>query len=988
MCLALMLLLSACSPAVHGQARWTTLFEQLETPSDEVAFLVESPTGPFWTRYMTLAQIVAYVEATDEVDVAITGLVQPGANVTITGSGVEGDPYVISAASAPPQTLGLSGNSLSISDGNSVSLSPYLDNTDNQTAAQVGFTPYSTLSATNVQAAIQELLDEGGGGGGGATSLTGLTDVTIGNSYSVAVGDLFVYGGDNVWENTRQNDILLADFGGNLPFSRITGYTGSDDQTASEVPFTPTGTISSTNVQAAIAEVASEAGGGVDANLVTFNPYENITATDVQAALQQVNDLNVTKLFSLRTEIGTSWTPTLDAIDSLTVFQRSFVSPPPAGTVHYINLPTGFPDGFSFLVWTDNSASYPVSFNGTGAGGGTAEIINNCQTTGTPTFLTATHMGSDMWHVSCGGGAGADAQTLSLAGTTLSISNGNSVDLVSLQDGTGTDDQTASEVPITDAGGYFTGTDVEAALQELGAGGGSGFDQSLNTTDSPTFAGITSTGFADLQGSVEIGGGLQVADNVNAQGEIRAQGIASGIRNDGYYRGPVLRPEPVDLNDPEDRGSLRHGQMAIALRSGLATDSMVVRVDTLIYGFALNLVASADTTDPTLLGFTSTQVGSDIALDVSTNERLRLGGMSVTSTATPVGTPSYYGDYPNDFIETGSSGSWVYTDTIYAAAPGDWTFNIDVIEDRAGNRTDLSGLTTEASVTVAGPGATVAEVLADASYVYAPGHLGLAMPNTRPILRVQRSTDDVLRNVCDGDSDGIELTDAVVASASVDCSTSSETLAQFLDNGAGSYHDAIVAVAYNQASATGSNAATGGGAWMVRGGAIPLDAGNSAWECGNGINLFKKSSAAFASATDRTGYSRGTTATESVAQTLFEIDGGTFGGQDFRMSRGTASLVTATLGNVTYDGPAASLGTSHVYGLLVGGGTGRIRVDGTQTSVASSPTMDTTADVSICSRSGGSLHWLGQQSIVAVWDADKAADAASIESALAGGLYE
>ena len=34
---------------------------------------------------------------------------------------------------------------------------------------------------------------------------------------------------------------------------------------------------------------------------------------------------------------------------------------------------------------------------------------------------------------------------------------------------TGTDDQTASEVGITDSGGYFTGTDAEAALQELGA---------------------------------------------------------------------------------------------------------------------------------------------------------------------------------------------------------------------------------------------------------------------------------------------------------------------------------------------------------------------------------------------------------------------------------------------------------------------------------------------------------------------------------------
>lgn len=35
-----------------------------------------------------------------------------------------------------------------------------------------------------------------------------------------------------------------------------------------------------------------------------------------------------------------------------------------------------------------------------------------------------------------------------------------------------TADQSAAEVPIADAGGYFTGTDVEAALQELGAGAG------------------------------------------------------------------------------------------------------------------------------------------------------------------------------------------------------------------------------------------------------------------------------------------------------------------------------------------------------------------------------------------------------------------------------------------------------------------------------------------------------------------------------------
>lgn len=56
--------------------------------------------------------------------------------------------------------------------------------------------------------------------------------------------------------------------------------------------------------------------------------------------------------------------------------------------------------------------------------------------------------------------------------------------------GSGIDDQTASEVPIVDSGGYFTGTDVESALQELGngtAGGSFGIAaEGTFTTDGST----------------------------------------------------------------------------------------------------------------------------------------------------------------------------------------------------------------------------------------------------------------------------------------------------------------------------------------------------------------------------------------------------------------------------------------------------------------------------------------------------------------------
>jgi hypothetical protein len=52
---------------------------------------------------------------------------------------------------------------------------------------------------------------------------------------------------------------------------------------------------------------------------------------------------------------------------------------------------------------------------------------------------------------------------------------------------------TADEVPITDAGGYFTGTDVEAALQELGAAGGGGGGGGAGPADAAAWMPLTST---------------------------------------------------------------------------------------------------------------------------------------------------------------------------------------------------------------------------------------------------------------------------------------------------------------------------------------------------------------------------------------------------------------------------------------------------------------------------------------------------------------
>jgi hypothetical protein len=63
---------------------------------------------------------------------------------------------------------------------------------------------------------------------------------------------------------------------------------GGGASIASAVAFTPTGTVSSTNVQAAIAEVAAEAAAIPSASAVAFTPTGTVSSTNVQAAIAEV----------------------------------------------------------------------------------------------------------------------------------------------------------------------------------------------------------------------------------------------------------------------------------------------------------------------------------------------------------------------------------------------------------------------------------------------------------------------------------------------------------------------------------------------------------------------------------------------------------------------------------------------------------------------------------------------------------------------------
>jgi hypothetical protein len=132
------------------------------------------------------------------------------------------------------------------------------------------------------------------------------------------------------------------------------------------------------------------------------------------------------------------------------------------------------------------------------------------------------------------GDSGTDDQTLSFVGTTLSIEDGNSVDLSSLQDGTGTDDQTIDVLSLA-------GTTLSLSLENDG--------QAAQTVDLSSLQDGTGT---DDQTAAEVSfspTGNILSSNVQSVGEeIQTQidaiqttsGVVNGATNLGTFTGSTI----------------------------------------------------------------------------------------------------------------------------------------------------------------------------------------------------------------------------------------------------------------------------------------------------------------------------------------------------------------------------------------------------------------------------------------------------------------
>ncbi len=441
-----------------------------------------------------------YVSTDDQIanEVNIT---DAGGNFTATE--VEGALAELAAGSTDDQALSLAGNTLTLEDGGTVDLSGYVS-TDDQIANEVNITDAGgNFTATEVEGALAELA--AGSTDDQALSLAGNT-LTLEDGGTV---DLSGYVSTDDQALSLAGNTLTLEDGGTVDLS---GYVSTDDQIANEVNITDAGgNFTATEVEGALAELAA---GSTDdqalslaGNTLTLEDGGTVDLSGYVSTDDQIaNEVNIT-------DAGGNFTATEveGALAELAAGSTDDQALSLAGNT--LTLEDGGTVDLSGYVSTDDQALSLAGNTLTLEDGGTVDlsgyvstddqIANEVNITDAGGNFTATEVEGALAELAAGS---TDDQALSLAGNTLTLEDGGTVDLSGY---VSTDDQIANEVNITDAGGNFTATEVEGALAELAAG--STDDQALS------LAGNTLTledgGTVDLSGYVSTDD--QIANEVN-----------------------------------------------------------------------------------------------------------------------------------------------------------------------------------------------------------------------------------------------------------------------------------------------------------------------------------------------------------------------------------------------------------------------------------------------------------------------------------------
>ena len=354
------------------------------------------------TRTVDLSGFVS----TDDQNIEDLGLAGNILTVGIeNGTAQTVDLSALDNAGTDDQNLTLTGNTLEIEDGNTVDLSAYLDNTDDQNISGSG--------------------------------LSG-TDLTIGI------------------ENGTSETVDLS------------SLVGTDDQTATEVAFTPTARLSSTNTQAAIEEVEADlnqsktdAANAISANTTAIN--DHISADqDTDAS----NELNTA--FAIVNNGTEDVLRLTDAAGNLDVLLNDIGSDDQNLTLTGNTLEIEDGNTVDLGGYLDNTDDQNLSLTGntlTLEDGGTVDLsayldntddqaITDFSLDGTTNMITLTLEDGGTRTVDLSGFVSTDDQQISLTGNTLTLEDGGTVDLSPYLDNT--DDQAITDFSLDGATNIVT----------------------------------------------------------------------------------------------------------------------------------------------------------------------------------------------------------------------------------------------------------------------------------------------------------------------------------------------------------------------------------------------------------------------------------------------------------------------------------------------------------------------------------------------------
>ena len=374
------------------------------------------------------------------------------------------------------QSLSLTDNLLSLENGGSVDLSAYLDNTDAQSLSDVlsngndaGSSQITNLGdpSANQDAATKAYVDTqlsslniNDSDSDPANELQDLVltgnTLTITGLTSPTAIDLSPFAGTNTDNQTLSfTSTTLSIVGGNsVDLASLQDGTGTDNQTI-DVLSLNTGVLS-----------ISLSGDGQPTQTLDLNSLKDGIGTDDQG-LSLTND-------QLTLEDGgtVDLSGYMDNTDNQTLsFSSTTLSITGGNSVDLASLQDGTgTDNQTIDELSLNTGVLSISLSGDGQPAQTLDL--NSLKDGIGTDDQGLSLTNDQLTLEDGGTVdlsgymdNTDNQTLSFTSTTLSITGGNSVNLASLRDGIGTDDQIASEVPVT-AGNGMTSTNVQSALAE------------------------------------------------------------------------------------------------------------------------------------------------------------------------------------------------------------------------------------------------------------------------------------------------------------------------------------------------------------------------------------------------------------------------------------------------------------------------------------------------------------------------------------------